>query len=117
MIFEKHCLIDTQLFWLVFNYSKFHAISHFVKYICKYENIVNYNIAHNMAIYQYLIKAFYEQTNKNEYKLQILQYNIYHTKIFATNDAVIVVKKGQKKPKQATSSKVDKDCSLLAGIS
>ena len=46
-------------------------------------------------MYKYLLKAFYNKTNKKEYNLQIQQYNIYHINIIATKNVIIVTKKGR----------------------
>lgn len=52
MIFEKGCAINAQLLWPIFDYYEFHAIKYFVKYIYKYESIVNHNIAHSKMTYK-----------------------------------------------------------------
>ena len=63
MVFEKHYPIDAQILWPALYYFKFHGISHFVKCICKYGSVVNYNITYSETAYKYLFKAFYRQTN------------------------------------------------------
>lgn len=40
-------------------------------------------MAYNEVVYKVLLKIFYDQTNKKNYKLQNLQYNIYYINIFA----------------------------------
>ncbi len=70
--FEHHQPIDSKLCPPTFNYPKFHAISYFVQYICDYGSAVNYNTAHNKAAHKYLLKAFYNRTNKKEYNSQLL---------------------------------------------
>ena len=57
--FENHHPIDAKLFRPTFNYPKFHAMTYFVKYIQDYKSAINYDMAHNKAIYKYLFKAFY----------------------------------------------------------
>ena len=69
--FEQHWLIDFKLCQLPFNYSKFHAISHFVWYIQNYGNAVNYKTAYSKMMHKYFLKVFYHKTNKKKYKLQI----------------------------------------------
>lgn len=59
MGFKKYYLIDAKPLWPKFNYSKFYTISYFIKCICKYKSVVNYNIAHNEAVHKYLFKVFY----------------------------------------------------------
>ncbi len=65
--FEQHQPIDSKLYRPIFNYLKFHAISHFIQYIRDYGSVVNYNTAHSKTAYKYLLKAFYNRTNKNKY--------------------------------------------------
>ena len=44
------------------------------------------------AVYKYLSKAFYGQTNKKEYELQILKHNIRYTNVIAKQAAIIMAK-------------------------
>ncbi len=69
--FKQHRPIDSKLCQPTFNYPKFHAISPFVQYIWGYGNVVNYDTAHSKAAHKYLLKAFYNKTNKKEYDSQI----------------------------------------------
>ncbi len=69
--FEYHWPIDPKLYWPAFKYPKFHAISHFVKCIWNYDSAVNYDTAHSKAAHKYLLKAFYNRTNKKGYDSQI----------------------------------------------
>ena len=70
--FKHHWPIDCKLCQTIFNYSKFHAISQFVRCIRDYGSAINYNTTHSKAMYKYLLKDFYNSTNKKEYKSQIL---------------------------------------------
>lgn len=97
MVLKKHRPVDEGLFWPIFNYSKFHAIRHFVQCICKYGSVLNYDTAYSEAANKYVFKAFYRRTNKKEYESQILRNNIRYTKIVAIHDFVIVVKINKKK--------------------
>ena len=81
--FENHCPINVKLFQPIFNYPKFYAIIHFVKFIWDYESVINYDTAHNEVAHKYLLKAFYGCTNKKEYESQILKHNICHTNVIA----------------------------------
>ncbi len=49
-------------------------------------------------MHKYFLKTFYNLTNKQEYKLQIWQYNVCHTNIIAIKD-VIILEKNKKKEK------------------
>ncbi len=81
--FKNHCPIDAKLFQPTFNYPKFYAMTHFIKCIRDYESAINYDMAYSEAAHKYLFKVFYGQTNKKEYELQILNYNICHTNVIA----------------------------------
>ena len=67
--FEQYRPIDSKLCRLTFNYPKFHAISYFVQCIWHYSSVLNYDTTHSKAAYKYLLQAFYNKTNKKEYKL------------------------------------------------
>ena len=95
--FEQHRPINSKLSWPTFSYPKFHAISHFVQCIWNYGSMVNYNIVYNEVMYEYLLKAFYNRTNKKEYKLQIWQHNVRHININAMKDIIILEKVREKK--------------------
>ena len=69
--FEQYQLIDFKQYWPIFNYLKFHIISHFVHYIWDCGSAINYNTAHNKAAHNHLFKPFYNKINKKEYKPQI----------------------------------------------
>ena len=44
------------------------------------------------AAHKYLLKTFYETTNKKEYKLQILEHNIRYTKVLTMQDVILIAK-------------------------
>ncbi len=69
--FEQYRPINSKLCRPTFNYPKFLAIGHFVQCIWDYGSALNYNIAYRKAAQMYLFKAFYNRTNKKEYKSQI----------------------------------------------
>ena len=94
--FEHHWPIDFKLCQPTFNYPKFHAISYFVKCIRDYSSAVNYDTAHSEAAHKYLLKAFYNRTNKKEYDSQIWQHNVRHTNIIAMKDVIIEEKAREK---------------------
>lgn len=82
IVLKNHSLIITKLFCPTFNYLKFHVIIYLIKYIKNYGNTINNNIIQSKIPYKYLFKVFYKQTNKEKYKSQISQYNIYYINIF-----------------------------------
>ena len=65
--FEYYWPIDSKLYRLTFNYPKFHTVTHFTQCIRDYGSAVNYNIAHSKVVHKYILKAFYNRTNKKEY--------------------------------------------------
>ena len=105
--FEHHRPIDAKLCRPTFNYPKFHATSHFVQCIRDYSSAVNYDTAHSKAAYKYLLKAFYNRTNKKEYDAQIRQHNVRHTNVIAMKD-VVTSKKAREKEGQLVVRNADK---------
>ncbi len=91
--FEHHRPIDPKLYRPVFNYPKFNTISHFVQCIRNYGSAVNYDTAHSETTHKYLLKAFYNRTNKKEYDSQIRQHNVRHTNIIAMKDVISVTER------------------------
>lgn len=69
--------------------------------------MVNYDTAYSKAAYKYLLKTFYNKTNKKEYDLQIRQHNICHIKIIAMKNVIIAAKRGRKN-QELLVEKVDK---------
>ena len=105
--FEHHRPIDSKLCRPTFNYPKFHAVTHFAQCIRDYGSAVNYDTAHSKAAHKYLLKAFYNKTNKKEYDAQIRQHNVCHTNVIAMKD-VIISKKIQEKDGQLVVKNVNK---------
>ena len=91
----------------MFNYPKFHAVSHFAQCIRDYGSAVNYDTAHSKAAHKYLLKAFYNRTNKKKYDAHIWQHNVRYTNVIAMKD-VIISKKALKKERQLVVRNADK---------
>ena len=47
-----------------FNFSKFHAMTHYVNFIYKYGSVDGFDTSHDEVAHKYLVKAFYDQINK-----------------------------------------------------
>ncbi len=95
IVFEHHHLVNLKLYRLAFNYPKFYTISHFVQYIQNYGSAVNNDTTHSETVHKYLLKAFYNRTNKKEYYSQSGQHNIRHTNIITMKDVILVVERGR----------------------
>ncbi len=94
--FQQYRPINSKLCQPTFNYPKFYAISHLIQYIWDYNSAVNYDTVHNEVAHKYLLKVFYNKTNKKEYELLIWQYNMWYTnKIIMKN--IIILEKVRKK--------------------
>ncbi len=93
--FENYWSIDPKLNQPVFYYSKIYIISHVIHYIWNYGSVANYNITYSKAANKYLLKAFYNKTNKKEYHLQIQPRNVCHTNIIAMKDMILVAERGE----------------------
>ena len=107
IIFEYHRPIDSKLCRLTFNYSKFYAVTHFAQCIRDYGSAINYDTVHSKAAHKYLLKAFYNKTNKKEYNAQIWQDNVRHTNLIAMKD-VIISRKALEKEGQLVVRNADK---------
>ena len=61
-----------------FNIFKLHSITYYIDQIRLFESAIEMNSTHFEVVYKYLVKAFFNQINKwkNEFKQQILFYNI-----------------------------------------
>ena len=105
--FKYHWPIDLKLCQPTFNYPKFYLVTHFAQYIRDYGSAVNYDIAYSKAAHKYLLKVFYNRTNKKEYDVQIWQYNIRYTNVIAIKD-VIISKKTLEKEGQLVVRNADK---------
>lgn len=57
-----------------------------------YGSVINYDIRYNKIVHKYIYKAFYRKTNKEEYKSQILKYNICYINIIDIQNAILIVK-------------------------
>ncbi len=57
---------------------------------------------------KYLLKAFYNRTNKKEHDSQIWQYNVRHTNIIVIKDVIAVAEKGRENKELLAMENVDK---------
>lgn len=89
---EYHQPIDSKLCLLMISYPKFYAINEFAQCIRDYSSAVNYNTTHCKIAHKYLLKAFYNITNKKKYNAQIRQNNIYYINIITIKDVIILEK-------------------------
>lgn len=71
---------------------KFYTITYFIKYIQDYGNAINYNTVHSEVAHKYSFNTFYRQTNKKEYKFQILIYIISYINIIDMHNVILIVK-------------------------
>ena len=49
-----------------FNFFKFHVMNHYIKFIRLYDSVDQFDISHIKMTHKYLMKIFYQRTNKNE---------------------------------------------------
>lgn len=48
-------------------------------------------MAYIKKIYKHFFKNFYKKINKNKYKMQILEYNIYYINVIAIQNIILIV--------------------------
>lgn len=90
--FENYHLINVTLFQPTFNPAKFNAMIHFVQCIWNHGSARNCDIAYSEVAPKYFFKVFNRRTNKKEYKLQILEYNIKHINVIGMQNTIIIAK-------------------------
>ena len=49
-----------------FNYFKFHVMTHYMNFIQRYEDVNDFNTSYIKIAYKYLIKDYYDLTNKRK---------------------------------------------------
>ena len=81
----------------MFYYPKFYAVTHFAQCIRDYSSAVNHDTAHSKAVHKYLLKVFYNRTNKKEYHAQTRQNNVRHTNVIVMKKVIISKKTLEKK--------------------
>ncbi len=72
-----------------FNFSKYHALSHYADFIRKYGAADGYDTSHDEAKHKYMIQEFYDRTNKREtFQAQLIEHNERRLNILAMKDIV-----------------------------
>jgi hypothetical protein len=70
-----------------FKFSKFHAITHYVDFIRRYEVANEYDTSHDETWHKYMIKKFYSRINKREiFQTQLIEHNKRRLNILALKD-------------------------------
>ncbi len=70
-----------------FNFFKFHAITHYVDFIKRYEIANKYNTSHDETRHKYMIKKFYFRINKRDiFQTQLIEHNKRRFNILALKD-------------------------------
>ena len=67
-----------------FNFPKWHMMSHYPEFIREYGAIDNFSTEHSEAAHKYLVKSFFDRTNKRKtwYK-QLIKHNTRHLNLVA----------------------------------
>ena len=74
----------------LFNIFKLHVMTHYVIFIRFYNNVQKFDTLYDESTHKILLKNFFSKINKNEnWKTQILQYNIWRHNIIVMNDIFI----------------------------
>ena len=73
-----------------FNFSKFHAITHYTLFIRQYRAADGFDSFYNEARYKYMLKEYFGRTNKRDiFQEQLLFYNERRLNIFAMEDVLL----------------------------
>lgn len=65
-VFRQTLSIEQKIEESHFNFPKFHVLSHYASFIRKYEAANEYDTSHDEIKHKYLIKKFYDESNKRE---------------------------------------------------
>ncbi len=72
-----------------FNFPKFHVISHYKELIELYGSVEGFDTGHFKATHKYLVKCFYQLTNKREgFEIQIMQHNTRLVNMLTLEDTI-----------------------------
>jgi hypothetical protein len=83
-----------------FNFSKFHAITHYVDFIKWYEVANEYDTSHDETRHKYMIKKFYFRINKRKiFQTQLIEHNKRRLNILALKDLKRYMKKNPRSKK------------------
>jgi hypothetical protein len=70
-----------------FNFSKFHAFSHYMNFIKRYDVVDEYDTSHDEIKHKYMIKKFYDRINKRKtFQIQLIEHNKKRFNILAMKD-------------------------------
>jgi hypothetical protein len=75
-MFRSHRSLNKKTNEKHFNFFKFHIMTHYAKFIRKFEIVNEYDISHDEAKHKYMIKKYYFKTNKqNDFQEQLIHHN------------------------------------------
>jgi len=89
-IFREYRPLDKDTEEGHFNFSKYHAMSHYPRLIKRYGSAVGVDTSHSEHCHSFLVKQAYKRTNKREgFEKQIILYNTRHLNMTAMQDALL----------------------------
>ena len=92
-----------------FDFPKFHVMSHYFDHVWKFGTTDGYNMAHYKANHKFMLKVFYDKTNKREnFQEQLLWHNWRQIKTLAMKEIMTSIfgsKQITKKDIEATITK------------
>ena len=71
-----------------FNFPKWHVMSHYIDFIKAYGALDGYNTEQTEACHKYIVKCFYDRTNKIKWEEQLIAHVVRQLKFTAMNDVV-----------------------------
>ena len=89
-VFIKFRLINRRIKQRHFNFSKFHVMIYYVKYIRYFDNVVEMNNSYDENAHKFIIKNYYNRINRNfGFNEQILFHNIRCHNILIVNNVLL----------------------------
>jgi len=89
-VFWHLCSVNLNISEEHFNIFKLHIMIHYAQHICQYDSANNIDTEYSEIVYKFLIKIFFNQTNKHKsFQQQLLLHNTYHLNLTAMKNLIL----------------------------
>ena len=73
-----------------FNLLKLHVMTHYAEHIWQYDTADNVDTEYSETVYKYLVRAFFNQTNKWEnFQEQLMHHNICYVNLLTMKNLIL----------------------------
>jgi len=89
-IFQHLHSVDSNISEKHFNIFKLHIITHYAQHIHQYDNADNIDTEYSEIVHKFLIKIFFNQTNKHKnFQQQLLLHNTHHLNLITMKNLIL----------------------------